>query len=183
MKTYHATIEGISPYSQSKQYQSDPPEGMTHDQREKQNWREKLHIGSDGCVFIPPTAVKDAMVEAAKHQRLKLKGNLGVSNMIKTGVICATPISLGVRAEDVPCEWLSMNSDGKKGGGKRVPRCFPFINGWVGVAEIISVDDRLQPDMLQKVLTAAGQFTGIGRFRPQQGGYYGRFRVTKFVGV
>ena len=28
-------------------------------------------------------------------------------------------------------------------------------------------------------LEAAGQFIGIGRFRPQNGGFYGRFRISK----
>ena len=45
------------------------------------------------------------------------------------------------------------------------------------MAEYLILDDILNEEVFLKVLQAAGQFIGIGRFRPQNKGYYGRFEV------
>jgi len=38
-------------------------------------------------------------------------------------------------------------------------------------------DDKIGKEIFDKILRASGQFIGIGRFRPRNCGYYGRFSV------
>jgi hypothetical protein len=75
----------------------------------------------------------------------------------------------------VPGEWINCNSDGVRGSGKRVLRCFPTIPDWRGNQKFYVLDDVIDRDTFQQVINEAGNLVGIGRFRPQNGGHYGRF--------
>ena len=37
--------------------------------------------------------------------------------------------------------------------------------------------DEITPDVFEEHLKQAGAFVGIGRFRPERGGFYGRFAI------
>jgi hypothetical protein len=39
-------------------------------------------------------------------------------------------------------------------------------------------DDKVPEDVFEIHLHDTGQYIGIGRFRPERGGYYGRFAVV-----
>jgi hypothetical protein len=39
------------------------------------------------------------------------------------------------------------------------------------------LDDIISPEIFRRHLYQAGQFVGIGRFRAEKGGIYGRFRI------
>ena len=41
------------------------------------------------------------------------------------------------------------------------------------------LDETITEDVFLNHLTQAGQFIGIGRFRPRNNGFYGRFAVDK----
>ena len=83
-----------------------------------------------------------------------------------------------IKAESVEGEWLHVPSDGQRGGSKRVLKCFPYVDsGWRGKVSLIIVDDMVTPPVLKLHLVRTGQFIGLGRFRPRNNGYYGRFTV------
>jgi hypothetical protein len=113
------------------------------------------------------------------------KGKAQYTKHFEAGVLVARPISLGIKAADVEMEKLFLPSDGRRGGGKRVWKYFPLITSWEAEAEIIIVDDTvLQKSVTDKtrsvfeiVLDGAGSYIGLGRFRPRQNGFYGRFDV------
>lgn len=181
MRTAKAHLVSVSRYSQSKVFDSEKSRDQTHDDFEKQCWRERLHRTKDGNVFIPPQAFKSSLDEAAKYKSVKIPG-AGSSKYTKhflAGVLCLEPLVLPVKADDVPGEWLFVPSDGRKGGSKRVMKCFPYIEEWRGVVEFTVFDDLIDEDVFQTHLEDAGKFIGVGRFRPRNGGFYGRFRVEK----
>jgi hypothetical protein len=92
------------------------------------------------------------------------------------------PIVLDVKASDVKGERLYLPSDGRRGGGKRVWKLYPLIPKWTGVVTVIVTDPTLasKPDKIKEYLAHAGMFIGIGRFRPRNNGFYGRFTVKDF---
>lgn len=71
---------------------------------------------------------------------------------------------------------------GKSGrGGSTVTRYFPMIApGWQASFEIHVVDDVILEGVFKRTLEQMGIINGAGRFRPQNGGTNGRFKVTKF---
>jgi len=55
--------------------------------------------------------------------------------------------------------------------------CPDWPNQWGGEVEFCILDDIIDKDVFQTHLEDAGQFIGIGRFRPRNNGFYGRFAV------
>jgi hypothetical protein len=59
-----------------------------------------------------------------------------------------------------------------------VEKCEPIILNWSGDVTYHVLDDTISKDAFAKHLTEAGNFIGVGRFRPENGGYYGRYKVN-----
>lgn len=181
MRTAMAHLRSITPYSQSKAFVSTKDRDETHDEFDTRVWRERCHANGKGVVFIPPMAFKNCISEAAKYKAIKIpgKGNSTYTKHFEAGVLCNEPLSLGVHLDDVKCERLFVPADGKRGGSKRVFRTFPIFHEWEGVVQFLIFDEIINNDIFEQHLIDAGQFIGIGRFRPRNNGYYGRFEVVK----
>lgn len=197
-KVVIAKLKSISPYSQSKHYVLDKKSGESAGDFEKRTWRERLHVNEEGFVFIPPMALKNCLSEAAKYMSIKIpgKGKATFTKHFEAGVLVVDPIVLPVRKEDVDGEWFFIPSDGKRGGGSRVDKCMPKIPKWEGSAQFHILDNEVlnsipAPEGMEPIcptasgemtafefhLRQAGGFIGIGRFRPRNNGFYGRFTV------
>jgi hypothetical protein len=77
-------------------------------------------------------------------------------------------------------QWSGMmSSTGEKGkaGGKVVLRHFPDAPTWNATVTFHVMDETVTKDVFTEMLEEAGKFIGLGRFRPQNGGFYGRFAV------
>lgn len=184
MKTIVFGIKGISPIGFSAPKPSTKGDKETHEAYEERTWKEKLHVDSDGMCFIPPMAIKNAMTSIAQYKSEKIPGK-GMSKFTKhftAGILVPDPLPLGVKAEDVKSIKVFIPSDGKRGGGTRVWKHFPVINDWKASGSMVLLDDILEADTdrVKRYLTDAGQLVGLGWFRPERNGYYGRFIVTSF---
>lgn len=184
MKTIQFTIEGVSPISFSAPVQSPRNQGEAHDDYEERTWRERAHV-ENGELFIPPGAIKGCLQDAAKYlsESVPGKGKSTYTKHFEAGLMVAAPLMMGVKFEDMDCDRRFIPSDGKPGGGKRVWKSFPIVMPpWRGSGEILVLDPLLE-DKTHKVreyLEYAGKLIGIGRFRPRNRGFYGRFKVTEF---
>lgn len=191
MKTAIATVEGLSPYSQSRSYQVDHLQGEGFEDYEIRTWRERLHVDPKGEVFIPPMAFKNGLAETAKFLSLGIpgKGKATYTKHFEAGVLAVEPALLGIKAADVGFERLFVPADGRPGSGKRVHKWFPYIApGWRAEFIFLIFDETVLqtwPEtgqtVFEFVLDRFGQFVGIGRFRPRNRGFYGRFAVREFV--
>lgn len=178
--TARAKIRGIAPYSQSKVIETPKNAKETHDDHEERTWRERMHITDEGLVFIPPTALKNCLSEAAKYLAKKIpgQGKATYTKHFEAGVMCVEPVVLSIKGGEVKGERLFVPADGKRGGSSRVWKRFPKIPaGWEGEAEFIILDPLVTRDVFLEHLVEAGKYIGIGRFRPRNNGYYGRFEV------
>lgn len=178
MRTATATFHGISPYSQGRKIQSEKHQQELDSEFEKRTWRERLNVDSSGEVFIPPMAIKNMLVSIAAYRSDKIAG---VSNgkqtytkKFKSGVLCYEPVALGIEATDVRGEWLFVGLPGKT---TRVDKCFPVIPEWGGEMVIAVTDQVITNERLEEYLADAGMYIGLGRFRPENNGFYGRFEV------
>lgn len=183
MRVAIAELESVTPYSQSKPVLVDKLSKESANDFEKRTWRERLHTTPDGNVFIPLTSIKNCLSEIAKYLAVQIpgKGKATYTKHFESGLIVTENIVLPLKKDEVKGEWLFVPADGKRGGGKRVWKCFPLIESWNGLVTIHVLDDTITQDVLEDHLRQAGQFIGIGRFRPRNNGYYGRFRVKSIV--
>ena len=183
MKTATARLVSVSPYSQSKHYDVPSLDKEGRDAYERRTWRERCHADEKGGIFIPPMAFKNCISEAAKFLSIQIKGK-GKSTYTKhfeAGVLVMDPLPLPIAKADVAGEWLFVPADGRRGSGKRVLKCFPVIQSWAGEVTFHILDETITEDVFAHHLAEAGKFIGIGRFRPRNNGYYGRFQVEKLA--
>jgi hypothetical protein len=182
MRIVTAHLESVSPYSQSRHYTTPKKDKESAKDYEARTWRDRLHVNAEGFVFMPPMAFKNCLSEAAKYLGIQVpgKGKATYTRNFEAGVLVVDGITLGVKADEVEGEWLFVPSDGKRGGGKRVDKCFPVIRQWSGEVQFYILDETITAEVFQKHLEEAGKFIGIGRFRPRNNGFYGRFRVKKY---
>lgn len=179
VKTAVAQLESLSAYSQSRHYDVPRLDKELPKDYEARTWRERMHVNADGLVFIPPMAFKNCLSEAAKFLSKKIPGkrNATYTKHFEVGILVTEPLVLPIKKADVPGEWLFVPSDGQRGGGKRVDKQFPVIQSWSGQVTFHVLDETVTEDIFREHLEEAGKFIGIGRFRPRNNGFYGRFKV------
>lgn len=177
----HVSLESASCYSQSKYYEDKKIGRETSEEYEKRTWRSRCHVNEEtGNIFIPSTAFKNALSEAVKFTPRKgpSGGKSTWTKNFEAGVLVVDPLEIDLKIDDVKYEKLFVPSDGKRGGGKRVWKYFPKIEKWSGVVKYYVIDNSITKEIFETYVAECGQFIGIGRFRPRNNGFYGRFKVA-----
>lgn len=180
MRTATAHLRSLTPYSQSKHITEPKKDKESAEDHEKRCWRHRIHQDAEGNVFIPQMSLKFSLATAAKYLRIRIPGKdrSEYTKHFESGVLCIEHLTLPFKAEDVDGEWLFLNANGKRGSGSRVWRCMPRITNWEGQVTYTIIDDIIPNEVFERVLNESGNFIGIGRFRPENGGFYGRFEVA-----
>ncbi len=185
MKKFIATLESISPYSQSRHHDTPKLEKESFDNYEKRTWRDKTNSTPDGYIFIPSMAFKNCLSEVAKYLSIKKPGDgkQTYTKHFEAGILVVDGLILPDKKDNIQGEWYHVPSNGKRGGGSRVMKCFPVIPYWKGNVEFIILDETITFKVFEDHLKEAGNFIGIGRFRPRNNGFYGRFKVLSIKEV
>ena len=180
-----AKIEGVSPYSQSRYHATESLEKEGKDAYARRTWREYVHTDRDGNIIIPPMAMKNCLSESVKFLGIQIpgKGKSTYTKHFEAGILVTDPSPIGHRKDDLTdethLESLFLPSDGRRGSGSRVMKYFPRFDEWSATVQFHIFDDVIPKDVFKYVLEQAGQFIGIGRFRPRNNGFYGRFVVNE----
>jgi hypothetical protein len=181
MKTCTVKFDGQAPYSASRAHCADKLPKETPDAYEERTWAEKAHT-QNGSVVIPPMAFKMAVDRAAKMlgRQIPGKGKATYTKFFESGVIVTEPAKVAP-VEAIQKERIHANADGVRGSGKRVWRNFPRVDQWGGTVQFHIIADEITPDVFEETVRYAGLAVGVGRFRPERGGYFGRFVVDSFA--
>jgi len=172
-------IVSASAYSQGRYHNTPKNNKELAADYEKRTWREKVHTDNKGHVIIPPMAFSNCIKEAATYLSISIpgKGKSKYTKNFQSSILVFNPMVLDITKEQVIPEWVLVPSDGKRGGTTRVEKCFPLIKEWKGEVIFYIFDDIITKEIFEKVLKEAGNIIGIGRFRPKNWGFYGRFKV------
>lgn len=183
MRTCTAHIRSVSSYSQSAPHETPKLNKETADAWEARTWMNRAHATPDGQVFIPPMALKMALDKAAKMLGTQIPGKARATytKHFESGVMVVEPPLLGITRDQMRGNRLFVNSTGVRGTGKRVWKTFPTVDTWKAVATFTVLADEIPPHVFKETLDYAGLFVGIGQFRPEVGGYFGRFEAEKLV--
>jgi hypothetical protein len=179
MKRYIAKLKSTSAISFSRFHGTPKLNGESDADYEERTWRERLHSNAKGNVMIPLFAFKGALDSAAKYQGKKIPGrrNATYTKHVQSGVMVENALVLSVKKQQVRGEWRFVPSDGLAGGAKRVMKCFPVVEEWEGEVCFAVLDETITKDVLSEFLETAGNFIGLGSFRPENRGIWGRFRL------
>lgn len=180
MRVCTVQFTGQAPYSASRAHCADKLPKETPDAYEERTWREKAHI-ENGRVIVPPMAFKIGLDRAAKMlgRQIPGKGKSTYTKFFESGVIITAPVPIADEAS-IQCERVHANADGVRGSGKRVWRKFPRVDEWRGAVQFHILADEITPEIFEEAVHYAGLAVGVGRFRPERGGYFGRYTIDKF---
>jgi len=180
MKTALIKLTSAAPLTQSRKHDEPELEKELKDAYEKRTWKSKAHVNADGVVEIPAFALKCAVVAAAKYagDQIPGKGKSTWTKKFQCGILIPENALTDRKADDITPITINANSDGVRGSGKRVFRTFPQLLKWNATVQVIVLDEIITKDVLEKYFTAAGQFVGVGQYRPENGGTNGRFSAT-----
>jgi hypothetical protein len=177
------TINGTAPYSQSHKHDEPKLEGEQPDAYDFRTWRSKMNteiINGKPTMVIPAFGIHLALISGAQYSKKKIEGqrNATWTAKFQRGISIMGAASLNIDPADVQCITLSVNADGKRGGGTRVTRRFPQIPaGWTATFEVMILDPIITQAVFASTLDDAGLFVGLGQYRPESGGSNGRFIV------
>lgn len=188
MPIIHVEIRGISPLLQQRfgedaeQADSKPTRtafsnyGTPREQAEKACYRDV----ANGCYF-PGQAIARLLREAGGGH--KQRGTRkSVKYIVPAAVIVpADTISIldekGKLAKDYEVDSRPVTIPSTRG---RVMRHRPRWDQWRAKFDL-EVDDEVLPvDMIHQLLEEGGRRIGIGDYRPERGGPFGRFEVTRW---
>lgn len=181
MKIAVCHLKSTSPYSQGRFHETpELPKELKKDY-EVRTWREKMHyVPATGQVFIPPMSFAVSIKEAAKYLNIQIpgKGKSTYTKNFDSGIMVTEPLLIDSFKDEVECENVFVPADGRRGGTTRVMKSFPLIRKWEGTVTYYILDDIITEDVFRRVLEASGNLIGVGRFRPRNCGYYGRFEIV-----
>lgn len=136
--------------------------------------RLRVYLDSDGAFCHPCESFTKAMVKAVAGKKF---GKMFATSAIKGSVFIAEPFAGLLDAKGKPIKEYTIDRRPVVVGKARVLRCRPCFPKWrVKLALEIDVAI-LRPEDVKDALALAGRIVGIGDYRPEKGGGFGRFMV------
>lgn len=178
MNKYEVRLTGITPLLMNKpeEYGFDTQwvEKKASEEYEQEALK-KLYVNNDKQLYQPATHVERALIEAGKKIRMKGAGKANYSKVMGSMVsIDSAEIPHEVQEYEVHKSLVVIPTT--KG---RVMRYRPILKEW-SLLFTITFEEEISPDVLKEALEIAGRYVGIGDWRPEKKGKFGKFQVTLF---
>jgi len=181
MKKYKVEITGITPLLHNK------PEEYGFDVQwvEKQASTDyeqealkKLYVDSDGKIYQPATHIDRALIEAGKKIKVKGQGKATYSKLFGS-MVSVEEFEIVHQKQDYEIHKCLVVIPSTKG---RIMRYRPMFKDWV-LEFHVQGEEEIPADVIKEAFEIAGKYVGIGDWRPEKKGKFGKFQVTKFQEV
>jgi len=182
MRVIDVEVTGISPLLQHRYPLEDSGSQSTaKNKKQKTDDVEKsLYRLSDGTIYQPSIHLISSMKKAGARYQIPGQGKATYRNLIGSGAVLVSP-------DAIPHDKQAFEIDVRpvviKSTGGRIPRCRPIFKNWSLKFTIEYDEEDISAETVKEILDHAGRRVGIGDFRPEKGGPFGRFMVTKFKEV
>lgn len=132
-----------------------------------------VYRNDEGVICLPGEYLRQAAIHAAKYQQDPRSPRKSAMDLMKAALVCLTPLaSLGKTTWDY--------EDRRRAVVQRngINRTRPAMKaGWRASFDFqVMLPEYVAPAFLHEIITKAGQFVGVGDFRPT----YGRFHVVEW---
>jgi hypothetical protein len=140
---------------------------------------DKLYKTPDGQIYTPATHIEGMMVNAGKSFNIKGKGKANYSKLIGCAVE-VEPMAIIHKNQ----KWEVFRTTGiNRNTRGRIIIDRPLMKDWELAFKIKVLDDGIPIEVLKDALEHGGKYVGIGAWRPDLKGKYGKFMVTSFKEV
>jgi len=178
MKKYKVEITGITPLLQNKpaEYGFDVQwvEKQASTDYEKEAL-QKLYIDANKVNYQPAVHIERALIEAGKKLKVKGAGKSTYSKLIGS-MVSVEPECLEHINKKFEIHKALVVIPSTKG---RVMRYRPMFKEWKLKFNLL-FEDEIPADAMKEGLEIAGKSVGIGDWRPEKKGKFGKFQVTLF---
>lgn len=183
MKTITITIEGTSPIliNRFKEQDEVPVKMKKAGKKDYGTSREQAeqtaYADPDGKIWIPSSWVKGALTTVSSDYKLPASRK-SVKSIIGGAVI---PVDEKIYFnEKYKIKDIEVDSRPCVIQRARIMRHRAKLEKWSMTFNLELEEDLIDTENLHEMITAAGRRAGMGDFRPQRGGPFGRFVVTNF---
>lgn len=179
MKNIEVEVTGISPLLQHRFPMEDSEQQSTaKNRKQKEDDVEKsLYKQQDGTIYQPCVHFISSMKKAGAKYQIPGQGKTTYKNLIGCGAVLISPESIPHKNQNYEIDVRPVVVPATKG---RVVRKRPIFKTWSLCFNIEYDEDEIAASTIKEILEYAGSRVGIGDFRPEKGGPFGRFMVSKF---
>jgi len=183
MKKYEVEIKGITPYLMNRFCEADIDTAsrkrtgtLKTEEFEKEQLEKKYYRLHNGDIYVPATQIEQSVINAGKELKVVGKGKATYSKLFGASV-WIEPDAIVMKNQKHEIFRTSVINPNTRG---RMMVSRPRFNEWELEFMLYCEDDQIPGEVLEEALHIAGRRVGIGDWRPQKKGKYGKFMVTKF---
>ena len=136
---------------------------------------DKLYKENDK-VLLPSVYLKNCIVEAGKQFKIIGKGKSTYSKIIASTVEIQ-PFMIEMDNGEMEIFRISAVNPTTKG---RMMIERPKFSKWSATFEIVLNDPAVPVSVINEILEHAGKYVGVGDWRPEKKGMFGKFMITSF---
>jgi len=183
MKLFNVKVEGISPLLMHRYAMEPSPTGHSAgtspsivDRDPKKEAERGAYRLPSGELYQPAEHIERSMFWGAKFHKI---GRKSAASLVPAGIFVQERQLLhGTREYEIDSRRVVIRAT-----GNAIVRHRPRLDKW-RLSFHLEVDESIfKKDLVLAILQDAGRKVGIGDFRPQKGGSFGRFIVSAFEEV
>lgn len=185
MKTIEVEIRGTSPllihrFSEDSEQAKSTRRTMIKQRDPREEATKAAYIAPDGTFYFSAFSIPNSMGNAGSNH--KMRGSRKSLRFIVPSAVRVTNEAITILNCDGPAKGFEVDArpvtiPATKG---RIMRYRPRFDNWGAKFNLILDDSTLDIETAHQLLNEAGQFIGIGDFRPEKRGPFGCFRVVSF---
>ena len=181
MNRIEVTIKGISPLLMNRYpgiYEFDTKVKVKNPNKyEKETMaRDKLYLDEKGKLFTPNTHIHGALINAGKKLQIKGQGKATYSKPFGS-MVQVEPAFIVHKKQKWDIHSILTRNPNARGARNVTHR--PKLDDWE-LDFTLYADPEIPPEVIKEGLERAGKYVGIGDWRPDTKGIFGKFQVTKF---
>lgn len=137
---------------------------------------DKLYLDEKKKPQLPAVYIKNAITEAAKQFKIVGKGKSTYSKIVAS-TVDIEPFYINLEAKDYGVFRISAVNPMTKG---RMMTERPKFEKWKASFQIILNDPAVPISVINEILEHAGKYVGVGDWRPEKKGIFGKFMIAEF---
>ena len=138
--------------------------------------KDKLYKDGMGNVCVPSTWVIGSIIDASKNFKIVGKGKSTYSKLVGSSVN-VNPELLIVTPQKWEAYSISAVNPMTRG---RMMVSRPRMDKWSTTFRLSFNENDIPLEVMKEIVDYAGQYSGIGDWRPNKKGQFGKFIVTRF---
>jgi hypothetical protein len=177
IREFEVTIKGITPllFNRFLENSISSEVKKRSGSVEKTNVEDKLYKTKEDKIYTPSTHISGMLVDSAKNFKIRGKGKSTYSKLAGSCIEVEPDVIIH---KNQKWEEFSVSAVIPSTRG-RIMVTRPMMKNWEINFNLKATDD-IPEDVLKNILDYGGQYVGIGDWRPDKKGKYGKFIVTKF---